>query len=405
MLFYFQLDNILNDWEKLQLYCDRNMHLMKSIILFFHLYFFVFVHCQGQLLKNNNIAIGLSYIAGYNVAPNKIHTNNESMNGMVNGFQLDFLKQVNGTKNWHKTYGIPRIGISFRTIFMNKPDTFGINYSLLPFMQFRLLKHKNSEFSGKLGLGSAFVTKTFKFLTNFDNRSISSPINFAVEFAAIYNRKINQHLDLNLETGYFHTSNGSFMMPNGGINIYYLKGGLSYFFNETPYSKMKPCDISTTYKKVFYTTYLAGAYREQGTFAYRRQFPVFSFHQAVMKPINKIYNIGLGADLFYDATNALTDEPDLIPSQIKESDKWLSAIGFCNELNIGKLTVPLEFYFYVYDLAVIKRPVYVRFGLTYFAHKNLFVGCYFKGSNNKYNTLGSDFMEFALGWRFWRNGN
>jgi hypothetical protein len=87
---------------------------------------------------------------------------------------------------------------------------------------------------------------------------------------------------------------------------------------------------------------------------------------------------------------------------VKENDKWLAAIGICNELNIGKLTIPFELYYYFYDIDKIKRPVYMRFGLTYFPAKKIFVGCYFKGSNNKYNTLSSDFMEFALGWRFWR---
>jgi hypothetical protein len=375
---------------------------MKNINLLFLLYLIISFPCQGQLMKSNNMAIGSSFISGYHIAPNKINTTGESMDGVVTGFQFDLMKQVNGTKNWHYNFGIPRVGVSFRTIFMNKPDTFGISYSILPFMQFRLLKHKNSEFCGKLGLGGAYVSKSFKYASNFDNRAISIPLNFAVELAAIYNRKINNHFDLNMETGFFHTSNGGFIMPNGGINIYYLKGGLSYFFNETPYDKTKIYDVSNLNKKVFYSTYLASAYREHGTFAYRRQFPVFAYHQAMMKPINKIYNIGIGADLFYDASNALNDEPNLIPSQVKENDKWLAAIGICNELNIGKLTIPFELYYYFYDIDKIKRPVYMRFGLTYFPAKKLFVGCYFKGSNNKYNTLSSDFMEFALGWRFWR---
>jgi hypothetical protein len=371
---------------------------MKYILLIcIYLYFFSI--CLGQIRKNNN-AIGISFINGYNQAPNKIYKTGQSMDGTVTGFQLDFIKQVNGNKNWHHTYGMPRVGLSFKTIFMNKPDTFGTNYSLLPFMQFRLLKNKNSEFSGKISLGAAYVTQKFNVATNFDNRAISIPINFAVEFATIYNKKLSNHFDLNLETGFFHTSNGSFQMPNGGLNIYYLKAGMSYFFNETPYSKMIPCDLTTTNKKKFYSAYLAGAYTEQGTFAYRRQFPVFIFHQALMKPINKIYNIGIGADIFYDATNALIDKPNVIPSEVKENDKWLAAIGFCNELNIGKLAIPLELYYYVYDIDKIKRPVYVRFGLTYFPYKKLFVGCYFKGSNNKTNILSSDFMEFALGWRF-----
>jgi hypothetical protein len=145
---------------------------------------------------------------------------------------------------------------------------------------------------------------------------------------------------------------------------------------------------------------MAGAYREQGTFAYRRQFPIFIFHNAIMRQFNKVYNYGLGFDLFYDATQRLIDEPDLLVSDVKESDKWNAALGFCNELNIGKLAVPLDFYHYVYDLNVVKQKYYIRFGLTYYPYKKLFVGCYFKGSINKYKSLESDFMEFALGWRF-----
>jgi hypothetical protein len=241
-------------------------------------------------MKSNNMAVGLSFISGYHIAPNKINSTGESMDGIIKGFQIDLIKQVNGSKNWHQNFGIPRVGISFRTIFLNKPDTFGINYSLLPFMQFRLFKNNNSEFVTKLGLGAAYVTKSFKYASNFDNRAISTPLNFAVELAAIYNKKINNHFDLNIETGFFHTSNGGFIMPNGGINIYYLKAGMSYFFKETPYSKMKRYEVANFNKKVFYTSYLAGAYRENGTFAYRRQFPVFSYHQAIMKPINKNFN-------------------------------------------------------------------------------------------------------------------
>jgi hypothetical protein len=87
-------------------------------------------------------------------------------------------------------------------------------------------------------------------------------------------------------------------------------------------------------------------------------------------------------------------------SQVKESDKILAGIGICGEINFGKLAFPLEFYKYIYDLDIVKKPVYLRFGLTYYPYKGLYTGCYFKGSNNKFNTFGSDFMEIVLGWRF-----
>jgi hypothetical protein len=373
---------------------------MKKTLLFLLFSIYIFKHCQGQYLKNNNIAIGICSLVGYSTPPNHITLSGENLNGYVSGFQLDMYEQVNGTKDWHKTYGLPRVGLSLQTIFMNKPDTFGTSFSLLPSFQLRVFKFKNSEISGKLELGGAYVTKTFKYASNFENRAISSPINFAVGIAAVYNKKISKHLDLNVALGYFHISNGSLMIPNGGMNIYTLKTGMNYFFNETPYSLRTKPDFSLANKSIYYTAYLAGAYREQGTFAYRKKFPAFTIHQAIMKPINKILNVGIGFDMFYDASQVLYDDTLKLVSQVKESQKLLAAFGICGELNFGKLAFPLEFYKYIYDLDVVKRPVYLRFGLTYYPYKGMYVGCYFKGSNNKYNSFGSDFMEFVLGWRF-----
>jgi hypothetical protein len=356
-----------------------------------------------NLFSQINIAnggINLNYINGYSFAPNKIEKTQQSMDGWVQGFNIGLHKQVNGTKDWHQTYGNPRIGLNLQTIFMNKPDTFGFHVSLIPFIQINILKAKNSNISGKIGIGGAYASKSFKFSNNFDNRAVSLPLNFALEVGAVFNKKITNQLEFNFELGYFHLSNGSFQMPNGGFNIYYSKTGLSYFFTQTPLNKTLKNNFTLKNKTPYYTTYIAGAYREQGTFAYRRQYPIFIFHNAIMKPFNKVYNYGLGFDLFYDATQRLIDEPDLLVSDVKESDKWNAALGFCNELNIGKLAIPLDFYHYVYDLNVVKQKYYIRFGLTYYPYKKLFVGCYFKGSINKYKSLESDFMEFALGWRF-----
>lgn len=363
------------------------------------LFFLLSVNASAQLLKAQK-GIHVSWLNGYSFAPNKIDKTGESMDGFVSGFNLGIHKQVNGSKDWHRTIGNPRVGINIQTIFMNKPDTFGFHFSVLPFIQIRLKQWPNADIGGKIALGGAYVNKTFKRATNFDNRATAMPLNFALEVGLIYNHKISKQMDLNAELGYFHLSNGSFMMPNGGFNIYYLKSGLTYFIDYQPFDKRTSFKLDITNKNWYYTTYLAGGYREQGTFAYRRRFPIFAYHQAMMKPISKIYNLGFGFDVFYDATQRLIDEPLLKVSDVKESDKWNAALGFCNELTIGKLAVPLHFYHYFYDLNVVKQRYYLRFGLTYYPTKKIYFGCYFKGSVNKYKSLESDFMEFALGYKF-----
>lgn len=351
-------------------------------------------------VEKPNMGVHLGFFSGFSFAPNKIDKTGESMDGFANGFNLGIHKQVNGSKDWHNTFGNPRVGINVQTVFMNKPDTFGFHISVLPFVQIRFKKWPNADIGGKIALGGAYVNKTFKRATNFDNRATAMPLNFALEVGLIYNHKISKHTDLNAELGYFHLSNGSFMMPNGGFNIYYLKTGITYFINNQPFEKRLLPNLNTPNKKWYYATYVAGGYREQGTFAYRRRFPIFAYHQAYMKPINKIYNLGFGLDVFYDATQRLIDEPLLKVTDVKEADKWNAAFGFCNEITIGKLAVPLHFYHYFYDLNVVKQRYYLRFGLTYYPSKKIYLGCYFKGSVNKYKSLESDFMEFALGYRF-----
>jgi len=129
----------------------------------------------------SNIGLNANYINGYSFAPNKIEKTHQSMDGWVQGFNIGIHKQVNGNKDWHQTYGNPRIGLNLQTIFMNKPDTFGFHVSLIPFIQINIFKSKNSNLSGKIGIGGAYASKSFKFSSNFDNRAVSLPLNFALE--------------------------------------------------------------------------------------------------------------------------------------------------------------------------------------------------------------------------------
>jgi hypothetical protein len=346
----------------------------------------------------DNAAISLNMLGGYSFAPNKVDKTGASLDGLINGFEIGVTKQVNGTKEWHDTWGIPRIGLHLQSIFMNKPDTFGYHISLLPSVELRFFRWPNADISGKIAIGAAYASKGFDRQTNFDNRAVGSPINFALEVAGVYHHKITSKVDLNLELGYYHLSNGSFKMPNGGYNIYYTKLGVNYFFNQTPYTRRVKPHFELENKKIYHSGYISFAYREQGTFDYQRQYPVFTLHNALMKPLNKVYSLGIGLDLFYDATQALLYNEKLLYSQIKESNKYLAALGFCNELRIGKLGLPLEAYRYFYDLDIVKQATYIRFGLSYYPIKRFYMGCYFKGSINRNNTLESDFMEFAFGY-------
>lgn len=359
--------------------------------------YFINSFCQAQ---NKNVAIGYSHLLAYNLIPYKSEITNESLSGLAQGFELSITKQTNGSKEWHKTYGMPRIGIGFQTIQMNKPEVFGVNFSIQPFIQLRLFTFEKAEINAKIAFGLGTNTKLFDQETNINNRAVSLPISFANSVGAVYNKKLSKHFDLNIELGYYHLSNGNLKIPNGGFHVYMLKGGFNYFLDEVPYANRKKPNTKLSTSKWYYSTYAAVAYKELGTFADPKRFYVFTWHHAYMKPITKTYHAGVGLDLFYDASPYLRRHSFLSASDVSNNDKLFLALGFCNELRIGQFALPLQVYRYLYDNTIVNQHAYVRFGLTHNPFKNLLLGCYFKGGFTSKLALDSDFVEFAIGWQF-----
>lgn len=379
--------------------------MKTKVLILFSLYFIInSTSAQNSLREDGSVRFNI--ISGYNFASNDIWKTHQSMNGPIGGFEIGYSHFTSRKEKWHRILGTPRVGISFQTIFMNKPDTFGKCISLMPHIEIRMFTWPKSEISGKIAIGATYCSKEFNNNVNFDNRAVSSPINFGLEFSAIYHRELTDKIEMNLEASFHHISNGSLSLPNGGYNILYGKAGINYFFDEVPYLKRRGTYLKSYGDKFYYSYYFAGSYRQQGTYWNDRSYPVFTLHQAMMKRINKISTFGIALDAFYDASLKLGYDPNskMMVSQVQESDKYNYALGLCYLLDIGKLSFPFEAYHYVYNLSLVHNPYYIRFGVKYQVGKNLFIGSFVKGGlNSTGSSFESAFMEFAIGWSFFRN--
>jgi len=343
----------------------------------------------------------LNYVWAYNFAPNKSQLNDASLDGYVRGIEISMGKLASGAE-WSEAYGYPRIGLTLQFVQMNKPDTFGYCFSFVPNFELRLFDLAKSEINLKFGYGVSLVTKKFDITNNFDNRAISFPLNFATSLGIFYHGKIDDNADINLGIGLHHVSNGSFKIPNGGFNMIQTYLGFNYFLNQCPYNNKKKNNLKIENKDIYIQTYVAVSVREQGTFARIRSYPVATISNSILIRLNQLYSVGIGIDGFYDATQALIGNQTFRYSDVSEKEKFNAAIGFNQQFEVGKLFVPLHVYRYIYDLAVVKQPNYIRFGLGYNFSKNFITGVFFKGSFNGYKKLESDFMEISLGYRFFR---
>ncbi len=379
---------------------------MKKVKLF-NLFLIYSCCALGQNGFDSNCGLRANLFAGHHFAANRIASTNQSMDGNVTGLDIGLMSWGLKNENFSRIYGKPRVGLDARIIKMNNTDTFGYCAGLLPTLEIEILHRPVWTLQSKVSFGLNYNNKQYDFATNFDNRAIVSPINFAFDVGILFHATLTNHLELNLGSGLYHISNGSLKMPNGGINIAYLNAGVSYYPQISLKENYRKPDYSLSEKRVYYMGYGAFAYRQLGYFNNLKSFWVFSCVNQAMFKVNHLYAVGAGIDAFYDATHPLTRNPNKAFSQedtlklsnISEAQKYYLAIGIASRFDIGKLFIPVGIYTYLYNNKYVKDPVYLRFGLGYQFHKHLFTGLFFKGTLTGDYKLQSDFMEWSFGVR------
>lgn len=150
----------------------------------------------------------------------------------VLGFDLHVSKPTYGKANWNKIYIFPQVGLNYSYFNLGDPEHLGRAHTLYPFVLFPVNKNPNLQFNIRFGAGVGYAEKIFDRLENYKNQAISTHFNaiFAVQ-TSLY-AKIAPRTFLQAAVGVTHFSNGSIGIPNLGINIASLSGGLSYYLGK-----------------------------------------------------------------------------------------------------------------------------------------------------------------------------
>ena len=351
----------------------------------------------GQSNTNNTLGFSFHSLGGYHYASNPIAKTGQSLNGFTYGFSASVYQYGLKNKLFTDTYGGPKIGLTAKIFQLNNADTFGLSIGFIPSYDLPIITSEKVILAARIGYCLNLNTRQYHQQQNFDNRAISSAVNFGFDIGASAHFTLNKYLEAEFFTGLYHVSNGSLKMPNGGINIVYGSAGISYFPHGMGSTKERKPNYTLTQKKWNYSFQIAAGYRELGYFDYLTQFWVASIGQQYAFSFNKLYSLGIGLDGFYDASQALLYESTLRVRDIKEHQKYHLALGLHQRFTIGKIFLPLGIYHYVAPMKHIKEPVYIRFGLGYQFHPKFFCGLFFKGTINQKQQLQSDFMEWTLG--------
>lgn len=180
------------------------------------------------------------------------HFEMQQFNAHYPAFEVSLYQHTFGKNQWEADYLYPYIGVTgyyanFGVNFEN--DTMvgralGSVFALYPFISYPLNANEHSQLTFKLGVGLGYLTRHFENFGNYQNFSIGSHMNAAVNLSFEYRQRLSQRLMSVASFGLTHFSNGSTKLPNYGLNTFSAAWGVAYYLrtprvNATPTQRPK----------------------------------------------------------------------------------------------------------------------------------------------------------------------
>lgn len=242
------------------------------------------------------------------------------------------------------------------------PSYVGKARGIIPFINFHLLNNKKPfNLDLRLGLGAAYLEKIYDEEKNRLNQSISQHINPALNLRISANYKYN-FWKFSAGAGLTHFSNGSFHMPNYGLNIVTFSAGASYSFgNEKRFiSSSSDTYNSKEWKK---SILLSGGMREILPIGGDKYLAGGICFELSKKHLDFTRFIGV-VDIIYDGS----DFDDLALSENPPENRWETVrfgMGVGYQVIFGKVSVIANPGIYLYSKNKSVGIIYQRTGIRY----------------------------------------
>ncbi|MBK8500630.1 MAG: acyloxyacyl hydrolase [Flavobacteriales bacterium] len=139
------------------------------------------------------------------------------VDGHAPAVELFAERMVKGDRPWHHDYALPSFGIGVLYTGMANPDRIGAGVRVVPYLFLPFAAHDGSGFGIRIGWGVGYIAKPFDRTENTKQIAIGSRLNTAIQIMPEYRYDAGRW-GLSVGLGIDHWSNGSFKLPNLGLN-------------------------------------------------------------------------------------------------------------------------------------------------------------------------------------------
>ena len=244
-----------------------------------------------------------------------------------------------------------------------------------------------------LSLGVSYASNPYHATENYRNVLIGSRFlaTFGTDCSFIF--LISPTWSLQGAIYFRHFSNGQIRLPNYGLNMITLAGGINYHFEDNVNKR-------TAKQKVFsapdgFGLYLTTGMREIDFFP-GRHYSTYSFALEKTWKINTFQHVGAGFAIFYDESN-IHDYERKFREKPDERMNYTGGFFLTHELAFYPVYIPFQLGWYaINNQAEYRSNFFNRFGLRYFINKHLCLNIthksdyFFRGDN----------IEWGIGYKF-----
>jgi len=275
--------------------------------------------------------------------------------------EFDIMAQTTGTKPWQQPANFPLVGMAFLYGQSGANVYVGHVAAILPFVDFHLLNGREMTTNLRLAFGPAWVQRTFDPHTDYQNIVIGSHLNACVNVMLSVDWRLFPRTALNLGFSYTHISNGSFRLPNLGLNVPALTVGFRY--DLFPEQRRQSRTLAPIKKKInyYFSSFVAA---KQSLPLESAVYLVNIFTLEALKDLSRSSRFGGGINMTLDRANSREVPNSLTFAWDRSQSHWQASIFAAYEYVIGDLSFPLQVGYYFYNKYPV-NSIYQNIGIKY----------------------------------------
>jgi hypothetical protein len=277
--------------------------------------------------------------------------------------EASLLLQTDGRSNSQYQRHYPQFGLTYLYSDFGGSEPLGVMHAVIPNLRLPLLRSDKVLITFGVGLGVAYLSEKYDRIENYQNLTIGSHYNAAVNFQLKTSINLSSQLSASGGISMTHVSNGTIKTPNYGLNMPALFAGLEYKITRREVIFLKPEQIKKLKGKVNVRLGAAMAIKENSD-VWKKEFRVYIGQMSLGVYYNNTNRLLLDVDAVYDESMKYAMEAAGVPVDNHE-DATKGGISLGHEWTFDRLSLLANLGYYVYNAEYADELFYNKLGVVF----------------------------------------